>query len=512
MLRSPTSFDNITTCYDTLTLPISANGIWTAAQGNSASVTPAGKVSGLTTPGNYVFNLTNGSCVTSLTVIKQACGVCPPIVTLGDGKDTLCSGYYGEAMAVKVGNNQPVKFVRFTTPQTVSSVYSGGTLLDTVTPTDSIAGWPTGLPGSQFPANTGTTLVTYYVYAISADTTQLPTGCRPFGGKIYTVLPLPKITQSTVPVCTDSTNYQVKITLPSGTYTVTVARSVTTTGNGSIPQDIIKQVTGISGSTTFTLALADSTASVFVVNEATGCAAVNAVIDPNRVSCDKLYDLALKKNISKKLAMLGDDISYKIKVWNEGQGTATGVEVTDVLNPGVQYITYATATGNYNPATKIWTVGTLAVGDTATITIAVKVIAEGVWFNTAEITKMNEKDVDSTPDNGVESEDDIDRACFTVPIMLCRGQGGSVELTIPQQYSGVVWFRKVQGGQPVQVATGNTYTATETELGSYEYTFTSTAGSCPAEGCCPIILAVQDCCPVEICVPVVMKRVKLPRK
>lgn len=511
ILRGSITLSDITTCFDTLTLPSYPNGSWTVTPGNKASVTPAGKVTGLTTPGPYAFTLTIGSCVSNLTITKQNCGSpCPTIVTLGDAKDTLCSGYYGEALAVKVGDNKPVKFVRFNSPQTSASVYAGGTLLDTVTPTDSIASWPNGLPGSQFPANAGTSPVNYYVYAISADTTKLPTGCRPFSGRTFTVLPLPKVTQSTVPVCSDSTTYQAKITLPAGTYTVTLARTISTIGNGPIPGDIIKKVTGVSGSTTFSLSVADSAAVVVVQDESTGCASAIPVTNPTIVSCDKLYDLALKKTISKKLAMVGEDLSYTIKVWNEGQGTATGVEVTDLLNAGVEYVTYASAFGNYNPTTKIWTVGTLAAGDTATITIVVKVIAEGVWFNTAEITKMNEKDVDSTPGNGIEGEDDIDRACFTVPILLCRGQRGSLELTVPQQYSGVVWFRKVQGGQPVQVATGNVYTASETELGSYEYTFTSTAGSCPAEGCCPIIIAVQDCCPVQICVPVVLKRIKAP--
>lgn len=449
---------------------------------------------------------------TSLLMPFRECrDTCPTIVTVGDGKDTLCSGYYGEGMVVKAGNNKPVKFVRFTSPQTSATVYTGGTLLDTVPPSDSIASWPIGQPGSEFPANTGANPVTYYVYAISADSTQLPTNCRPFSGKTYTVLPLPKVSQSTAPVCSDSTTYQAKVSLPAGTFTVTLARTISTVGNGPIPGDVIKVIAGVSGSITLTLALADSAAVVVIQDESTGCAVASPVVKPSLVSCDKPSDLALKKTISKKLAMIGENLSYTIRVWNEGQGTATGVEVTDLLNAGVQYVTNATATGNYNPATKIWAVGSLAVGDTATITLVVKVIGEGVWFNTAEITKMNEKDVDSTPGNAVETEDDIDRACFTVPILLCRGQGSNVDFTVPQQYSGVVWFRKVQGGQPVRVATGNTYTATETELGSYEYTFASTAGSCPAEGCCPIIVAVQDCCPAKICVPLTVQRIKAPR-
>ncbi len=412
-------------------------------------------------------------------------------------------------MTVKVGNNKSVKFVRFDTPQTASTVYSGGTLLETVTPTDSIASWPNGIPGSQFPANNGTTPVNYYVYAITADTAGLPANCRPFGQKRYTILPLPTFTQITEPICRDLTTYTTQINLPAGTFTVTLARGIGSIGNGPIPQNILQTKTGVTGSATFILPLADSTTVVIVRNELTGCATANPVVKPRFTDCAKVYDLALDKSIDKKLAMLGDNVTYRIRVWNEGQGNATGVVVTDPLNDGVQYVTHATATGNFNPATKKWTIGNLAIGDTVTLSIVVKVVAQGVWFNTAEITDMNEKDKDSTPGNGVEGEDDIDRECFTVPVLLCRGQDSGLQLDVPAQYTGVVWFRKVQNGTPVQVGTGNSYLATETELGSYEYTFTSSSGTCPAEGCCPVILAVQDCCPVELCVPVVIKKTRI---
>ncbi|GHB58636.1 hypothetical protein GCM10007390_10160 [Persicitalea jodogahamensis] len=231
-------------------------------------------------------------------------------------------------------------------------------------------------------------------------------------------------------------------------------------------------------------------------------------ITVTRQNCDPDYDLALDKSIDKKLVMLGETVNYTIRVWNEGQGNATGVEVTDSLNAGVQYISHATAAGDYDPVTKIWTIDILNVGDTVTLTVAVKVVAQGVWFNTAEITKMNEEDVDSTPGDGENGEDDIDRECFTVPVQVCRGQGTAVELAVPDEYTGVVWFRKTQNGQPVQVAQGNTFIATETELGSYEYTFTSSSGSCPAEGCCPTIIVVEDCCPVDVCVPFVITKRK----
>jgi hypothetical protein len=42
-----------------------------------------------------------------------------------------------------------------------------------------------------------------------------------------------------------------------------------------------------------------------------------------------------------------------------------------------------------------------------------------------------------------------------------------------------------------------------------EYTFTATNGTCPASGCCPIIIeAGTNCCPAEVCVPFTIKKKK----
>ncbi len=246
----------------------------------------------------------------------------------------------------------------------------------------------------------------------------------------------------------------------------------------------------------------DSTVTIQVTaSTALGCSATTPLVI-SVLDCNQTIDLSLSKSVDRKMAMLGDTLTYTIAVTNEGPNIATGVAVTDSLNAGVQYLSSATATGSYDPNTKVWTVDSLTAGDTVSLSITVRVVAQGVWFNTAEISAANERDTDSTPGNNTEGEDDLDRECFTVPILLCRGQGEGVQLSVPVQYTGVQWFRKTQDGNPEPVGTGgNTYVATEAELGSYEYTFTSASGTCPAEGCCPVIIVVEDCCPAQVCVP-----------
>ncbi|GAB3958104.1 hypothetical protein GCM10028805_51890 [Spirosoma harenae] len=209
-------------------------------------------------------------------------------------------------------------------------------------------------------------------------------------------------------------------------------------------------------------------------------------------------DLMLSKTVNKTQPALNDVISYSLVVTNTGGIAATGVEVKDSLPAGVQYQS-STGSGTYNATTGIWTIGTIAVGSSATITINVKVVAEGTWFNVAEVSKMNERDTDSTPGNGSTSEDDLGVACFSVPIKICSGDVYTVSL--PNVYSGLQWYKD---GVAIPGATGNSYIVTS--IG--KYTYSATNGSCPQQGCCPVVFIEGDCCKPTVCVPMVITQTK----
>lgn len=141
-----------------------------------------------------------------------------------------------------------------------------------------------------------------------------------------------------------------------------------------------------------------------------------------------------------------------------------------------------------------------ANGDTATLTYRVKATQEGVHFNTAEISKVNEKDKDSSPSNGKDSEDDMDRQCFTVPFKLCTGS--KVEASVPTKYTNVQWFKD---GGSVPIASGNVVLLSGVGI----YTYTASNQACPTGGCCPIIIENStNCCPIEKCVPFTIKKIK----
>lgn len=215
------------------------------------------------------------------------------------------------------------------------------------------------------------------------------------------------------------------------------------------------------------------------------------------VGAPTTIDLSLTKTASKSQPALQEVITYTLTVSNTGSANATGVEVTDWLPSGLQY--QSSSGGTYNPNTGIWTIGAINAGTTRQLVIVAKVIAEGTWFNKAEISKADQPDVDSTPNNDNLSEDDIGVACIAIPVNICDGD--TYQIGLPSGYTGIQWYKD---GQPIAGATGATLQVTS--AGSYS--FTAANAQCPIQGCCPAIFVNGDCCKPTACIPITITKTK----
>ncbi|WP_428655545.1 SdrD B-like domain-containing protein [Runella sp.] len=298
--------------------------------------------------------------------------------------------------------------------------------------------------------------------------------------------------------CKGDTLPTLKITLiGANTNGVNVNWFANATGGNSLASGLSYKPAGsIAATDTFFVELSGGTGGC--INQPRTAIIVTAL--------DCQVDLALKKLINKKIAQVGDTLTYTVKVWNEFSANATGVEVTDSIATTVQFVngSFSGSRGTASMTNNVikWTIGNIAAnGDTVTLTYKVKAVQEGVHFNTAEITKTNEKDKDSTPGNGKDEEDDIDRQCFTVPIKLCPGE--KVQASVPAHYLNVKWFKA--GTEIVSLAGRNTVLLQDTGT----YTFTSSNNTCPLEGCCPVVIEPGiNCCPEDLCIPFTIKKTK----
>ena len=122
-------------------------------------------------------------------------------------------------------------------------------------------------------------------------------------------------------------------------------------------------------------------------------------------------DLSLIKTFGATSTNTG---KYTLSVTNDAASpsSAAGVTVSDALPAGVT-LTGTSGTGTYSGG--VWTLGTsIAPGQTISIDLNVTITAtSGSITNVAQIRSSSVPDIDSTPNNGVTSEDDYASVSFT---------------------------------------------------------------------------------------------------
>jgi len=124
-------------------------------------------------------------------------------------------------------------------------------------------------------------------------------------------------------------------------------------------------------------------------------------------------DLSLTKTVNSTTPSEGSNIIFTLKAKNDGPSIATNVTVRDVLPVGLSYVS-STGAGTYNSSNGIWTVGTLSVGETKTLSMTVTAVTIGTKVNNAEIWSSDQFDVDSIPGDGSTTTDDDDSVTITV--------------------------------------------------------------------------------------------------
>ncbi|MBV7530548.1 gliding motility-associated C-terminal domain-containing protein [Chitinophaga sp. sic0106] len=106
-------------------------------------------------------------------------------------------------------------------------------------------------------------------------------------------------------------------------------------------------------------------------------------------------DVSVTKSISNAHPDAGNSVTFTITATNNGPNTATNVTVTDILQSGYTFVSAMPSVGTYNPGTGVWSIGNMALLQTATLTITANVLPTGDYSNTATITSPV-KDNDNT--------------------------------------------------------------------------------------------------------------------
>jgi uncharacterized repeat protein (TIGR01451 family) len=161
-----------------------------------------------------------------------------------------------------------------------------------------------------------------------------------------------------------------------------------------------------------------------------------------------LIDLSLNKTASNMAPAAGSSLTFTVSVNNAGPSTATGVVVKDLLLAGYSFVSATPSQGAYVSGTGLWSVGSLANGATATLSINVTVNAAGSYSNTAEVTAADQPDVDSTPNNHLDSEDDQKTITPTTAPLIDLSLNKTVDNATPNVGSNVTFTVTVNNAGP----------------------------------------------------------------
>ena len=199
----------------------------------------------------------------------------------------------------------------------------------------------------------------------------------------------------------DATNVAILDLLPAGETFVssTVTQGLYNSGTGvwNIPSAPVGSVSTFTltaiwaapgaKTDTATVTAADQTDPVLPNNSASVTVAGSASAD-----------LGITKTVDNASPVAGQNVTYMITVSNAGPSNATGVQVTDLLPAGLQFVSASPSQGAYAADTGLWTVGSISNGATATLSITASVAVTSTIANIAQITGSNQPDPNSSND------------------------------------------------------------------------------------------------------------------
>ncbi|MEO0440265.1 MAG: DUF11 domain-containing protein [Pseudomonadota bacterium] len=188
-----------------------------------------------------------------------------------------------------------------------------------------------------------------------------------------------------------------------------------------------------------------------------------------------ISDLSLAKSVSNSSPASGATISYTLSLTNNGPDAETNVQVRDILPSGFSF-TGASGFGSYSTGTSLWTVPTIASGQTRTITLTGTVTAPaGVTIsNFAEVFSQSNFDTDSTPANDSTSEDDDASVNFTVQGVRTAGTAPNFD-TICSPVNQTLFDWNDAGVSWASGTFNNSYTVAN--IGTINFDLTNTGGT-----------------------------------
>lgn len=115
-------------------------------------------------------------------------------------------------------------------------------------------------------------------------------------------------------------------------------------------------------------------------------------------------DIELQKLVDNPNPLPGSNVTFTLVATNTGAMQGVNIEITDQLPAGLTWVSDDSA-GAYDVGTGVWTVGDIPAGGIETLNITVTVTGTAPIINRAQVTAMDNPDLDSDPNAGFGSDD-----------------------------------------------------------------------------------------------------------
>ena len=183
--------------------------------------------------------------------------------------------------------------------------------------------------------------------------------------------------------------------------------------------------------------------------------------------------LSLESFVSLSKAKTGDLLTYNVVLTNAGSASTSAI-VRDSVSSGGTYVNGsatvpAGTSASVNQSVIVWSVPSIAAGQSLTLTFQARVDATGILYAIATIPG------------------DTAKVCTSIPVKLCVGD--EYTLTVP---TGRAVYRWYKDGVLIQGQTTNSLVVSQS--GTYSLGTDNASGSCPDYSCCPFI-AEEDTLP-----------------
>ena len=200
----------------------------------------------------------------------------------------------------------------------------------------------------------------------------------------------------------DASGVQVADALPAGLTIFSATPSAGTAYSAGVWT--VGPLTNGASATLTIVATVNTTAPV--TNTATKTAETEVDPNPGNDSASAIVtpvsaDIAITKTVDNPAPSLNSKVTFTVTATNNGPSSATGVVVTDQLPSGLMYFSSLPSVGTYDPITRIWSIGGLANGTNATLTLVATATSTTTATNTA--TKTGEVQPDPVAGNNSAS-------------------------------------------------------------------------------------------------------------